>query len=188
MEESYPLVPDKQNELAPREVQFSAEAKAMFWQFADAVEKEMAPGGEYESIRSFAAKLPEHAARLGATIAAYRDLKVAELSVEDFQRGMQIAVWYASEAKRLCNTGVSSTEPAVQMLPRAQKLLDWLQEYWKKPVISAREIYHLGPNSIRNRKTATDLANVLAEHGWLTPIETRRRDMLQWGIVRRPAA
>jgi hypothetical protein len=188
MEEQYPLVPDKQNELAPREVSFSAEAKAMFWQFADAVEKEMAPGGEYESIRSFAAKLPEHAARLGATIAAYRDLKVAELNVEDFQRGMQVAVWYASEAKRLCNAGVSSSDPVVQMLPRAQKLLEWLHEYWKKPVVSARDMYRHGPNSIRNRKAATDLANILVDHGWLTPVDTRRRDTLKWGVVRRPAA
>jgi hypothetical protein len=188
MEEPYPLVPGKQNELMPREVPFSAEAKTMYWQFADAVEKEMAAGGEYESIRSFAAKLPEHAARLGATIAAYRDLKVAELSVEDFQRGMQIAVWYASEAKRLCNAAVSNTEPAVQMLPRAQKLLEWLQDYWKKPVVTARDMYRHGPNAIRNRKTAIDLANILVDHGWLTPVETRRRDMLKWGIVRRPAA
>jgi hypothetical protein len=188
MEEQYPLVPDKQNELAPREVPFSAEAKATFWQFADAVEKEMAAGGEYESIRSFAAKLPEHAARLGATIAAYRDLRVAELRVEDFQRGMQIAVWYASEAKRLCNVGVSSSDPSVQMIPRAQKLLVWLHEGWKKPVVTLRDIYLYGPNSVRDRKTATDQTNILVAHGWLTPIDTRRRDTLKWGVVQRLAA
>ena len=38
METPYPLVPDTRNELAPREVPFSAEATTLFWQFADEVE------------------------------------------------------------------------------------------------------------------------------------------------------
>ena len=61
----------------------------------------MAPGGEYESIKSFAAKLPEHAARLAATIAGYYDINVSELGREEFLRGIDIATYYANEAKRI---------------------------------------------------------------------------------------
>jgi hypothetical protein len=70
MEAPYPLVPDTRNELAPRDVPFSADATALFWEFANEAEKQMAPSGDYDSVRAFAAKLPEHAARLSATIAA----------------------------------------------------------------------------------------------------------------------
>ena len=85
METPYPLVPDTRNELEPRDgAVLRGSRTTLFWEFADEVEKQMAPGGEYESIRPFAAKLPEHAARLGATIAAYRDLNFTELSREDF--------------------------------------------------------------------------------------------------------
>jgi hypothetical protein len=66
----------------------------------------------------------------------------------------------------------------------AQKLLDWLQHDWTGPTISAREIYRLGPNSIRDRKNAIDQAEILVEHGRLIPIETRRADMKKWQIVR----
>ena len=188
MQAPYPLVPDTQNELAPREVPFSAEATTLFWQFADEVEQQMAPGGDYDSVRPFAAKLPEHAARLGATIAAYRDRNFTELSSEDFLRGMQIAVYYASEAKRISGAGAASSEllPA-QKLPPAQKLLDWLQHEWTKDTVSARDIYTFGPRSIRDRQSATDLAGILVKHGWLIPIKTRQHNMEKWAIVRKPS-
>ena len=188
MQAPYPLVPDTRNELAPREVPFSAEATTLFWQFADEVEQQMAPGGDYDSVRPFAAKLPEHAARLGATIAASRDRNFTELSSEDFLRGMQIAVYYASEAKRISGAGAASSEllPA-QKLPPAQKLLDWLQHECTKDTVSARDIYTFGPRSIRDRQSATDLAGILVKHGWLIPIKTRQHNMEKWQIVRKPS-
>jgi hypothetical protein len=66
----------------------------------------------------------------------------------------------------------------------AQKLFDWLQHDWTGSTISAREIYRLGPNSIRDRKSAIDQAEILVEHGRLIPMETRRPDMKKWQIVR----
>jgi Protein of unknown function (DUF3987) len=182
MQAPYPLVPDTRNELTPREVPFSAEATTLFWQFADEVEQQMASGGDYDSIRPFAAKLHEHAARLGATIAAHRDRNFTELSSEDFLRGMQIAVYYASEAKRISGAGAANSE----LLP-AQKLLDWLQHEWTKDTVSARDIYTFGPRSIRDRQSATDLAGILVKHGWLIPIKTRQHNMEKWQIVRKPS-
>ena len=121
-------------------VVFSAEAEQLFWEFADEVEKEMAPGGEYESIRPFAAKLPEHAARLATAIAGYRDLDITKLSREDFSCGILIAAYYAAEAKRI--SGSSWADPDILL---AQKLLDWLLREWAKPTVSARDIYTSGP-------------------------------------------
>jgi hypothetical protein len=179
MEAPYPLVPDTRNELEPRTAPFSADAAALYWEFADEVERQMAPGGDYDSIRAFAAKLPEHAARLSATIAAYQDANFTELSREDFQHGMQIAIYYATEAKRIAGANTVGSE-----LPPAQKLLDWLQRVWSKPTVSARDLYTHGPNSIRDRQRAIDLAEILVKHGWLIPIEARRRDMKEWQISR----
>ena len=88
LEAPYPLVEDTRNELNPRPLPFSAEATKLYWEFADETEKAMAPDGEYESIRPFAAKLPEHAARIAATIAGYRDIHVSELGRDDFVRGI----------------------------------------------------------------------------------------------------
>ena len=73
---------------------------------------------------------------------------------------------------------------ARKLLP-AQKLLDWLQ-HWTKPTVSACDICIYGPNSIRDRQSATDSAEILVKNGWLVPIKTRRHDMREWQIVRKP--
>jgi hypothetical protein len=189
LEIPYPLVSDRRNELKPRVVSFSAEAEQLFWEFHDECEKAMIDGGEYESIRRFAGKLPEHAARLSTTIAAYKDINLVGLSREDFLRGIRIATYYAHEAKRLFGPPAISSEllPTQELLPPAKRLLDWLLHDWPKPSISARDIYTYGPNSIRNRTSAIALAEVLVEHGWLIPVKTRRRDMKEWRIVREPS-
>jgi hypothetical protein len=68
----------------------------------------------------------------------------------------------------------------------AQKLLDWIYRDLARSSISARQICIYGPNAVRNRKKANDAAEILVKEGWLVPIKTRRRDMHQWLIVRKP--
>ena len=76
-------------------------------------------------------------------------------------------------------------ELARKPLP-AQSLLDWLLNYWTRPTVSARDIYRLGPNSIRDRQKVSDLTEILVRQGWLAPNQTRRRDMHEWQIIRKP--
>jgi hypothetical protein len=183
LQKPYPLALGKRNELQPRVVSFSAAAEELFWKFVGAAERQMAPGGDYEQIRPFAAKLAEHAARLAASIAAYQNIEFTELGPEDFVRGMRIAVWYASEAKRIggaYSTG-ANLKPA-QMLGPAQKLLDWIKG-WPKPAVSARDIYTYGPGSIRIRETAISLAEILVTHGHLEPVNPKQRSLKKWRIV-----
>jgi len=79
---------------------------------------------------------------------------------------------------------VESGGVARKLLP-AQKLLDWLQ-HWTKPTVSARDICIYGPNSLRDRRSAIDAAEILVKTGWLIPNKTRRHDMHEWQIVRKP--
>jgi hypothetical protein len=65
-----------------------------------------------------------------------------------------------------------------------QKLHDWLQNDWNKPTVCLRDICYRGPNSMRNRKRAINLTEILVGHGWLIPNPTRRRDRKEWQIVR----
>jgi hypothetical protein len=82
-------------------VPLSAEAAVLFREFIGDVEEEIGPGGEFDSIRLFARTLPEQAACLGAAVAACRDHQFTELSLADFQQGIQLACSLAYEAKRL---------------------------------------------------------------------------------------
>ena len=67
----------------------------------------------------------------------------------------------------------------------AQRLLDWLL-YRNNPDLRLRDVLVYGPRSLRSRERAIDSAQVLEKEGWLAPIKTRRRDMHQWEIVRKP--
>jgi hypothetical protein len=86
--------------------------------------------------------------------------------------------------QRLSGGRPAPTEKAQKPEP-AQLLLTFLQR-WPKPTISRRDIYIYGPNSIRDRESAINSAEVLVKHGWLIPNKTRRHDMREWQIVRRP--
>jgi len=77
-------------------------------------------------------------------------------------------------------------EPAIEQPPSdAQKLLDWLLK-WPKPTVRMNEILVFGPRSMRKRQIAITAAEVLVEHQWLTQLQTRRPDMIEWQITRRP--
>jgi hypothetical protein len=68
----------------------------------------------------------------------------------------------------------------------AQRLLDWLINHWSKPSITAREIQQFGPRVIRDQKSVSDATKILVKQGWLTPVETHRRDAREWLITRKP--
>ena len=65
-------------------------------------------------------------------------------------RGIDIATYYANEAKRIYRW-------AKPELLLAQKLLDWLKG-WPDKTISARDIYQYGPSAIRDRSTTLTVA------------------------------
>jgi hypothetical protein len=90
----------------------------------------------------------------------------------------------ASLFERLDKGRPPPTKQAQEPSP-AQRLLDWLQ-HWTKPTVRAREICIYGPNSLRDRKRVIDSAAILVKEGWLIPIKTRRYDMCEWQVVRKP--
>ncbi len=164
LERPAPLVHDTQNELEPRVLPFNRHAVQAWRDFADHVERLLAPGKPFEPIRGFANKLPEHAARIAAVLTLVDDLHASFISCETFERAIVLAEYYAREALRLFDTGSASPE-----LRRAEALRKWLMT-WDEPLISMRAIVRLGPNSIRDTTTANAAIEVLVKHGWLTPI------------------
>ena len=65
----------------------------------------------------------------------------------------------------------------------AQKLLNFLF-HWPKDTVTVRDIRIYGPRPIRDREIALNSAQTLVERGWLVPVKARRRDMIEWQIIR----
>jgi hypothetical protein len=150
------------NELAPRQLRFSEKARAEWIEFADHIEKRLAPGGELESIRGLAAKLAEHAARLAAVMSWWADPDATQVGDEAMKDVIELARHYATEALRLQMAGSVNVE-----ISDAQKLLTWLQTKWPHRFVSIRAIVQFGPGNIRDTKKARQLVVILQEHRWL---------------------
>jgi hypothetical protein len=182
-ERPLPLAEGTQNELAPRTLLLSPEARRLCVAFHDHVEKQLGAGGELEPVRGLANKLPEHATRIAAVLTLVNDNEAGEAGSAEIEAGIALAQHYAVEAMRL--HGASGV---CEDLREAQRLLAWLQTSWHETLISLPDIYQYGPNSIRDASRARCAVTKLVDHGWLvtaSPGEvagTFRRDV--WRIVR----
>jgi len=159
-----PMVEGKVNLLAPRPLRLSHEARQGWVKFADHVEGQISLGGDMEPIRGLANKLPEHATRLAAVIALVDDIEAPEISGAHLKAGILLAEHYAAEALRLFAAG--RIDPDLLL---AQRTLQWLHntEKWSDPYIGLSDLYRLGPNPIRDSRTARKIVGILEEHGWL---------------------
>lgn len=157
-----PIKPDSMNQLEPRELHFSAEAKQIWTRFSDHIEHLLVKGGEMEPIKGLANKLAEHAARLAAVLTLFEDIYASEIDLRSMEGGIALAQFYASEALRLFDQG--KTDPNIV---KAERLFDWLTNKWGEDKISAVEIYQTGVAGLTSRAAAMAIIKILEEHNYL---------------------
>jgi hypothetical protein len=165
LEYPHPLVPGKPNELSPRVLMMSGEARSEWIRFQDEVEYHLGQGGKFETVRSRANKMPEMAARLAATLTLFDDIMAGHIDLEHMQRGISLARYFLSEGARLANGAAVDAE-----LKTAGKVLTWLQTEWRENLVSLPDIYQLGPAIIRTQSAAKSVVSILEAHGWLHPV------------------
>ncbi len=107
------------------------------------VELGMAPDGDFEAVRSFAAKAPEHAARIAAVLAVFTDPEVARL--DSLAAGIAMTRFYLGERLRLAG------KPAEAHVEDGNRLAEWLQG-WSEEWVSIADILQRGPNTFRHRR------------------------------------
>jgi hypothetical protein len=162
LEQPLPLIRGKNNELAPRPLRLSDEARAEWIRFQDEVEYHLGQGGKYEAVRSRANKMPEMAARLAATLSLFDNIMASHIDADQMRNGIKLARHFLSESVRLANGASVDSE-----LVSASKVLGWLQNDWKEDVVSLPDIYQFGPSSIRCQASAKSVVMILEAHGWL---------------------
>lgn len=166
-----PTAEGTRQELEPRVLPLSVTARELLWEYYFATEQEQAPGGSLETCTGFANKSPEQACQIAAVLALWEDLDAAEISGSLMAKGIALAQYYLSEAKRLADSAIVSHETA-----EAEKLRRWLLESW--PGIAAKigrdaatilpgDILQRGPGSLREKARVAACIRKLVEAGWL---------------------
>jgi hypothetical protein len=163
LERGLPLAEGKRNQLIPRVLEMTPEARHLWFQFADHIESQLAHGGDLEPIKGLANKIPEHAARLAAVIALTENIDAIALDEPFLRMGIRLAEHYLKEALRVYATG--NFDPDLIL---AQQTLEWIKEQ-NKEFICLSDLYQRGPSKIREVKVARKIARILKDHGYLIP-------------------
>ncbi len=174
-------------ELKPRVLRFSEKAAALWWSFHYHTEAELKAEGGLAPVAGLANKLPGHAGRIAAVLAAAEDEYAECIGAHHLECGIQIAQYYAEEALRIA--GAASVNVR---LANAQKLLDWLHTKWSEECIAIAALVEFGPYAFRDTATMKQLVATLIEYNWLVPapagtVVHKRPRKEAWKIVKAEA-
>jgi len=147
---------DDQGRLRPLQLRLTPGAFYLWRDYHDEIERQLNPLGDYETVRDFAAKSAENAARIAGCLHVFEGVQGA-ISHENMQRATTLARWYLREALRVMDV---LDEPQAWMDAR---LLDsWLAKEGYSPV---PDVLHLGPGPLRNKARRDAAIEVLADLG-----------------------
>ena len=148
-----PVAMDDDEALMPTMLPLSSEAKAVWVQYHDEVEKRLVTGGEYADVRDVASKSADNAARLAALFHVFEHGGGGAVCVQAMESACEVAAWYLGESRRFFG------ELAVpQELSDALRVMAWLMDYSRTQStaeVSTRDLQRLGP--VRD-KTRVDAA------------------------------
>jgi putative DNA primase/helicase len=144
-----PAPVDENGALNPSLLTLTPEAKAAWVEYHDAIESELASGGELYDVRDVASKSADNAVRLAALFQMFES-GLGAISADAFERASRIAAWHLSEARRFFGELALPAE-----LADATRLDSWLIEYCK------RERTHMvGKNHVRQHGPLRDGARL----------------------------
>lgn len=179
LEGPWPLAPGKDNELAPRVLAIGDKAMVIWRAFYDHVERQTGPGSDLVSVRDFASKAAEHAARIAGVLTIVRDQAAAAIDTEEMQSAVVLADWHVNEVLRIHSGRVD------RRLLYAHQLLNWLTEEAverQTDTIPFRDILRFGPNATRTKAKADEAIAVLVEHEWIEDRRERPRSIHLPGV------
>ncbi|MFA7423551.1 MAG: DUF3987 domain-containing protein [Desulfosarcinaceae bacterium] len=151
----HPLRFDDLGNLDPGVLDLNPEAKAVWVEFHDIVEGELAPGGDMAEARDVASKAGDNAARMAALFHVFEHGPAGTIGADLMQRAARIVAWHLFEARRFLNQ-ISVPEAVADALT----LEAWLVDYCRRErlaVAPCNYIQKFGPNRTR-RKAALEAA------------------------------
>jgi putative DNA primase/helicase len=142
-------------ELRPRALPMSAEARALWIEFHDAIERAQGPGGDLEHARAFASKAPEHAARIAGVVQMVSSPDAVTLSAEAMHCGMAATDFYIGEHVRLTGAGIADRHAA-----RLRMLVEWMGG--RGASVLHKDVLQRAPRPVRDLK-AESIGRLLDE-------------------------
>jgi len=155
-------IPMDEGVLDPPILPLTADAKAAWILFHDAIESELRSGGELYDVRDVASKTADNAVRIAALFQVFEHEHSSVIELEAFEGGQRIAAWHLNEARRFYGELALSEEQS-----NVVRLDTWLIAHCRKTganYISRREVQrNIIPACLRKKDHLNDALNELIE-------------------------
>ena len=165
-----PVPIDDDGALIPPMLPLSPEAKAAWIEYHDAIESELASGGDLYDVRDVASKSADNAARL-ATLFQIFEGGGGAIGADAFDRASCITAWHLSEARRFFGELALPVE-----LANAARLDRWLIEHCRREQVQEagkRYVRQHGP--LRDGASLDAAIHELAEHDRVRIVKDGKR-------------
>lgn len=178
LDQKFPLADENiENELAPRRLELSPEAKSAWITFHDELDRQCGPDGFYQPVQRTACKAAEQVLRIAGVLTLFDHLEATHVSLEAVERAILLVKFYLDEALRLFEAGYF--DPNLEL---AQKVLNWMEKKATEPskTFTLIELYQrAGPRGIRTKKDAEKIIRILEEHK-----KVERLAQSEWRLMR----
>lgn len=168
-----PAPVDEHGALNPPLLPLTTDAKAAWVAFHDAIERELASGGELYDVRDVASKTADNAARLAALFQLFEGAGGA-IGETAFESASRIAAWHLNEARRFFGELALPAE-----LADAARLDSWLLDYCRRQktnILPRRDAQrNVTPVHLRRKAVLEDALRELNEAGRVVLVQDGRR-------------
>jgi hypothetical protein len=155
---------DTRNELEPRSLSLTPEAKRKWMGIHNAIEADMAESGAWASVRAWASKAPAQVLRIAAILTLIDSPDSAAVDVGAIDRSATLMNHYLAEAVRI--VGTHSVPKAIR---DAEALLAWCHQGNVEYLHSAAAL-QMGPASVRSKANFDEAIAKLEGAGWVDPL------------------
>lgn len=156
---------------------FDPAAKAMWVETYDAVERELATGGDFAAVRDAASKAADNVARLAAVFHCFEYGPRGPIGLPAVESAARIVMWHLYAARGLFAPFTMSKEAA-----NAAALDRWLIDRCQMEDVGGfptRTILQVGPSATRKSDDFDKAVEILTNHGRVRVAKSgRRRDLV----------
>lgn len=168
---------DESGDLELEVLDFSPQAKLIWIQFHDHIERELTPSGVMAGARDFAAKAADNVARLAALLHIYSHGPEGKIGVEEIKSATRIVAWHCQEALRFVGE-LALPRPTANALVLEAWLLDRCSVL-QVDSVARREVQRLGPGALRDNAVLSEALDVLAEAARVRETQDGRRKLIE---------
>lgn len=159
-----PTAEGQRNELNPRRLILSPDAKALWCDVHDSIERQMAPTGRYAVCKPWASKAAEQCLRIAGVLTLIEDPDAQQIERCVLEHAAELTLWHLNEAVRLAGTATTSSE-----VRNAEAILSWCHATGRT-LLHSGEALRLGPARIRESVAFRRAMEELTRTGWAQPV------------------